>query len=135
MLNFQISCRRAILIFVSACFFASCSTGSRISKTSFTAADRTIAVSKSESFVLRLESNPSEGYRWVWAQPLDYTVLALGNESFSAPETTSSGTGGYQEWHFRAVDAGSAVISLKYILLGSKDTVPIRTQETLVTVK
>lgn len=101
----------------------------------FTELDRSIAVAKTESFTLRLASNPSTGYRWTWAKPLDNTILELGNESYVAGDPNMPGAAGFQEWRFRAVDGGSALVSLKYVRPWEKDTAPIRTHDVIVTVK
>lgn len=77
-------------------------------------------------FALLLESNPTTGYSWQLAEPLDESMVILvskeyeqskeksGSESGGEGETMV-GVGGEDVWTFRAVGEGETEISLKYV--------------------
>ena len=73
-------------------------------------------------FALLLESNPTTGYGWQLAEPLDESLVILVSKEYEqSKESTASegeemvGVGGEDVWTFRAVGEGKTEISLKYV--------------------
>ncbi len=85
-----------------------------------------IEVNVGQEFALALESNPSTGYHWELAQPLDETVLAFLGSEYRPPEANAIGAGGPEIWTFQAVGRGGATISLKYVRPWETDVPPPR---------
>ena len=86
-----------------------------------------IEVDVGQEFALVLGSNPSTGYRWQFAEPLDEAVLAFVGSEYRPPEANPIGAGGPEIWTFRAVGRGATTISLKYIRPWETDVPPART--------
>jgi inhibitor of cysteine peptidase len=67
------------------------------------------------SFTISLDSNPSTGYQWVFANPPDPRYVALlSNEYIPPPAPARIGQSGKQVWRFQALRRGKTTISLKY---------------------
>jgi inhibitor of cysteine peptidase len=69
-------------------------------------------------FALVLESNPTTGYRWQLADPLNESVVILISQEYVQTKATgenTAGAGGEETWTFRAVGEGETEISLKYV--------------------
>jgi len=62
---------------------------------------------------LRLEENPTTGYRWQVDSP-GAPALALGGERYEAPPRGKAGAPGHHVWSFRAVAPRSGIIRLSY---------------------
>jgi len=94
----------------------------------FTTSDSVIEVAKGEEFTIVLNSNPTTGYSWRLAQPLDEGILMLvGNEYLQATpsgKTPVMGAGGREVWSFRALSPGDAEISLEYVRAWEKESRP-----------
>jgi inhibitor of cysteine peptidase len=86
-----------------------------------------IEVDVGQEFALVLESNPSTGYRWELAQPLDETILTFVGSEFRPPATPLPGAPGKELRTFRAVGRGATTISLKYVRPWETDLPPART--------
>ena len=86
----------------------------------------TLRVRVGEEFRITLDSNPTTGYRWSLAQPIDKKILNLVSTEYIAPETDRVGAGGHEIWIFRAIGRGSGTIALKYIRPWEKAEVPER---------
>jgi len=86
-----------------------------------------IRVAAGERFIIALEANPSTGYQWQLAQPLNEAVATLVDHRFEPAQDTSGtvdglglgwirvGVGGTDHWTFEAVGAGTTTISLEYV--------------------
>ena len=72
-------------------------------------------VSPGERFSIVVESNPSTGYGWALAEPLDRPVLRLVGDDYHPPETDLVGAAGHQELTFEAVGDGSTFVQLWYV--------------------
>lgn len=66
-----------------------------------------------ETFTLRLEENPSTGYRWR-LEADGAPALELDGDQYEAPPRATVGGPGHHQWRFRAVAAGSAAVQLSY---------------------
>lgn len=65
-------------------------------------------------FIIALDSNPTTGYSWDFAEEFDPEILTLLDARFQPPETQLKGAGGTQYWTFRTMKEGKTGISLKY---------------------
>lgn len=86
-----------------------------------------IAAVTGQEFKVTLASNPTTGYSWALAKPLDGKLLALVTNIYERPETRLVGAGGNEVWTFKAVAAGKADIAFKYIRPWETNVPPVRT--------
>ena len=93
-----------------------------------------IKVKAGQRFTIRLESNPTTGYGWQLAGPLDQTVVQCVTNIYEAPDSKLMGAGGHEIWTFRAIGEGQAEISMKYVRPWEQDK-PARTNVYTVIVK
>jgi len=85
----------------------------------------TIEVTVGQDFVLSLESNPTTGYSWELTGPLPAWLELIGSEYIPTPtDPPMVGSGGVEEWTFRANDAGTATITFEYRRPWEKDQPP-----------
>ncbi|HEX6291659.1 MAG TPA: protease inhibitor I42 family protein [Herpetosiphonaceae bacterium] len=93
-----------------------------------------VDVALGQVFTIRLESNPSTGYQWQLAQPVDESIVKLEGSEYQPPATVLPGAGGTEAWTFRAVGQGETSIALKYIRPWEKETPPAEQQTFAVVV-
>jgi inhibitor of cysteine peptidase len=75
----------------------------------------TVRVKAGDEFVLALDSNPTTGYTWQFAAPLDEAVVRLSTIEYKrSPVEGLDGIGGKERWRFVGIATGSTEISLKY---------------------
>jgi predicted secreted protein len=98
---------------------------------------RTMEVNVGQQFVVELESNPSTGYQWQFADALDIRLLkALSDKNrFEAPLGAQRDTGGKDLWFFKAVGKGKTVIHLKYAKSQKGEVRPAKLVDIMVTIK
>ncbi|MFH1347753.1 MAG: protease inhibitor I42 family protein [Candidatus Margulisiibacteriota bacterium] len=89
-------------------------------------------VSVGEEFTITLESNPTTGYQWQLARPLDDKIVGLGESKYEmekqeSVETGMVGVGGHEYWTFKAKGKGTTSIELKYVRPWEKDAPPVET--------
>jgi predicted secreted protein len=85
--------------------------------------DEEIEVEVGVDFAIALVSNPSTGYSWRLAEPLDEEVVALVSSVFEEKSVASEGEEGGEKvgapgeelWTFSAVAAGETEIKLEYV--------------------
>lgn len=97
---------------------------------------RDYEVKVGQRFSITLESNPTTGYSWELAEPLDESILKLVSSEYKTLATTfppPPGTGGIEIWTFEALDRGTTEISLKYVRPWETDVPPAR-ERTLVVI-
>lgn len=75
----------------------------------------TIVVEEGEEFAIVLESNPTTGYQWKLAEPLEEEVVVLTGMEFEEAEEELLGAGGEERWTFKAEKRGETTISLAYV--------------------
>lgn len=89
-----------------------------------------LTVMKGNEFTISLESNPSTGFRWFLAKPLDENrVKLVGSEYKHRPAAgvPRLGAGGVEVWTFRAVGEGTTSILLEYKRSWEKGVAPAKT--------
>jgi inhibitor of cysteine peptidase len=94
-----------------------------------------IEVEAGVDFAIALVSNPSTGYSWRLAKPLDEDVIALVSSEFEKKSVESEGgeegeivgAPGEELWTFTAVAEGEAEIELEYVRPWETDKAPEET--------
>ncbi|MDD5668199.1 MAG: protease inhibitor I42 family protein [Actinomycetota bacterium] len=74
-----------------------------------------IQVEKGEEFAVVLASNPTTGYQWKLAEPLESEIVVLVKTEYEAPDTELLGAGGEEKWTFMAEGLGHTSITLSYV--------------------
>ena len=95
----------------------------------FTQAGGDLSVSKGETFVIALESNPSTGFVWTVAQAPDSAVVTLEDQTYEKPDSSAMGAPGTERFTFKAVAAGTTTIGLRYARPSDPDS-PDNTNDT-----
>ena len=95
----------------------------------------TVALNSGGRFAVRLHSNPTTGYGWQLAKPLDEKIVVLVTNDYIHPDTRLIGAGGNEVWIFKAVGRGQVEIALKYVRPWEKDRPPAETNVFKVVVK
>ena len=86
----------------------------------YTQSTTNITAKVGDTFIIQLKSNATTGYRWQITGPLSPAVVKVAN--VYVPNKTSSntvGSGGLENWTFKAVSAGQALIQMEYLQAGS----------------
>ena len=90
---------------------------------------------KGQTLVVTLEGNPTTGYSWEVAEPLDEQVLRQAGEPEFKAESEALGAGGVQVLRFEAVNAGKTALKLAYRRSWEKDVEPLETYSIEVVVR
>jgi inhibitor of cysteine peptidase len=72
-----------------------------------------IKVNVGDNFKIELKSNPTTGYQWQLAEPLNNIELV--SSRYIPPNTNLVGAGGKEIWIFKAIKVGKTHISFKYL--------------------
>jgi inhibitor of cysteine peptidase len=100
------------------------------------AADPTIITAEpGKTFTLTLDSNPTTGYRWELANPVDEKHVKLISSEYHRGSTQLMGAGGKEIWTFKAAAEGNTKIHLKYVRPWETNMPPAQTTNFLVAVK
>jgi inhibitor of cysteine peptidase len=107
---------RNVLIFIAILALAAIACMALIPVT-ITDADngKTIDVLRFRTIKLTLESNPTTGYTWQLVSPEDRRVLRLYYSAYRPKPTNLVGVGGHEEWKFRALAPGTAIVKTVYL--------------------
>jgi inhibitor of cysteine peptidase len=92
-------------------------------------------VALGQEFNITLASNPTTGYHWELADPLDQAVVKLVASEYKDTQTRMLGAGGQEIWTFRAVSRGQTLVNLKYVRPWEKDVAPVEIASFTVTVR
>lgn len=93
---------------------------------------RTIEVKTGDEISIRLEENPTTGYRWAVEQ-MDESILELQNSDYEKRQDSAIGGGGERRLTFRARQAGTTRLLLKNQREWEKDN-PLSQYSVTVTV-
>ena len=96
---------------------------------------REMQLKKGQTLVVTLEGNPTTGYSWEVAEPLDAQVLRQAGEAEFKAESEALGAGGVQILRFEAVTAGQITLKLVYHRPWEKDVEPLETYSIQVVVR
>jgi len=100
------------LLLVSAVMALSLVLGCSVSTRTYTNPDNVIRAKVGQEFVISLKSNPTTGYSWEalspasWLQPLGKT--------YKADEPVLIGSGGVENFRFKALGKGTTSITFGY---------------------
>ncbi len=83
-----------------------------------------IEVKKGETFSIHLASNPTTGFKWQLAGPIDGSILIEAGHEYLRPASMLVGAGGKEIWKFRAAGKGKTVIEMEYVRSWEKQTAP-----------
>ena len=86
----------------------------------------TIKATPGEEFVIKLDANPTTGYEWQLAKPIDDSKIKLINSEYVPDMTSLVGSGGTSVWTFKALQVGKAQLSFKYFRSWEKDKAPAK---------
>ena len=94
-----------------------------------------IKTTPGEEFVIKLDANPTTGYEWQLVQSIDDSLVKFVNSHYVPDMTSLLGSGGKSVWTFKAVRAGKAQISFKYIRPWEKNTPPVKEATYIVSIQ
>jgi len=97
--------------------------------------DNTIKTIVGREFVITLDANATTGYEWQLANPIDSNLINLMRSEYIPYKTGLVGSGGKSIWTFKAIQAGKAQISFKYIRPWEKDTPPVKEAKYIVDIQ
>jgi inhibitor of cysteine peptidase len=104
-------------------------------KTITVTAGQTFIVTAGQTFNVTLASNPTTGYSWALAKPLDAKLLTLVTNIYQRPETRLVGAGGQEVWTFKADGGeGRTDIALKYVRPWETNIPPVQTTNFVVVI-
>jgi inhibitor of cysteine peptidase len=87
----------------------------------------TITLTKGETLILDLDSNPSTGYQWSVDEINEQILKQKGEAVFSQPTSAGEpllGAGGTETFHFEAAGKGQVTLKLNYRRSWEKDIEP-----------
>jgi inhibitor of cysteine peptidase len=84
-----------------------------------------IEVKTGESFMIKLESNPTTGYSWSLVKP-ESDIIKKIDDVYKPTKTAGNivGSGGTEEWTFKAIAKGQTKLVFQYIRPWEKDKQP-----------
>lgn len=80
-----------------------------------------LEVAKGEQLTITLDANPTTGFEWQLATPLNEKVVTQVGHEYQRSDTAAVGAGGSDVWTFKAVGTGSTTIVLEYRRPWEKD--------------
>ena len=101
---------------------------------SFAGDAKPVSAAVGKQFKITLPSNPTTGYSWRLARPLDEAKVKLVTNTYRRAETKLIGAAGQEIWTFKAVGTGNTTIVLQYVRPWEKGARPAQTTNVPVTV-
>ena len=101
---------------ITLMMFIACS-GEEQEPPTFTDTGDTVRMKVGQQFKIVLESNPTTGYKWQFAEAYDTTALRLVEYQYVAKPNPDKlvGRGGHEHWLFESLKDGPSTISLQYL--------------------
>jgi len=127
MLNNKFSFIAMFTLLIALTAAAGCSPQQQEAKASMDDNGREMQLKKGQTLVVTLEGNPTTGYSWEVAEPLDEQVLRQAGEPEFKAESEALGAGGVQILRFEAVNAGKITLKLAYRRSWEKGVEPLNT--------
>jgi len=75
-----------------------------------------------DEFIIMLVSNKTTGYEWQIDRPIDGNKIVQAGLKYVPDDTGMVGSGGKEEWKFKARGTGKSKISFKYVRPWEKGT-------------
>jgi inhibitor of cysteine peptidase len=97
--------------------------------------DRIIEATAGRSFTITLDSNPSTGYQWEISKQPDRSMLELVDTKYIPSEIEIPGAPGKEEWTFKTIKTGKAIISFDYVRPWEKDELPVQTESFIIIIR
>jgi len=135
MLNNKLSFIGLLTLLIALTLATACSPQQQAVKASIDDNGREKQLKKGQTLVVTLEGNPTTGYSWEAAEPLDEQVLQQAGEPEFTQESDLIGAGGVQILRFEAVNAGKFTLKLVYHRPWEKDVEPLETYSIQVVVR
>ena len=88
-----------------------------------------------EEFTIILSANPTTGYQWQLAKPLNKKMVIFLNSEYIADKTGLIGSGGKEMWRFKALRKGSTNIKFKYVRPWEKSISPASEKKFVIVMK
>ena len=95
---------------------------------------RTLTLHVGDGVNLSLAENPTTGYRWEFLTKPEPNCVIV-SDAYVADASGAIGSGGAHQWAFRAVDKGTATVSLGYRRPWEKDVAPAQKFALTIVVK
>ncbi len=93
-----------------------------------------ITVTNGQEFSFTLASNPTTGFRWDLAKPLNTNFVRLLTNEYLRPDSRLVGAGGNEVLKFKATSEGKTEIDLKYARPWEKEVEPAKTTNLVVVI-
>ncbi len=93
-----------------------------------------ISASVGQEFKIVLESNPSTGYQWLLAKPLNESMVKQAGRTYERPNPRQVGAPGSEVLKFTALCEGRTEIQLKYARLWENSGAPLRSTNFVVVI-
>ncbi len=135
MLNNKFSFIALLTLLLALTVATGCSPKQQEVKASIDDDGREKQLKKGQTLVVTLEGNPTTGYSWEVAEPLNEQVLRQAGEPEFKQESDALGAGGVQILRFEAVNAGKFTLKLVYHRSWEKDVEPLETYSIEVVVR
>lgn len=97
-----------------------------------------VEIDAGKLLVITLESNPTTGFRWELAEPIDENLLALIESQYEPgadAEIGLVGADGTEVWTFETLTAGETTITMEYSRPWDGGEKAVKTFEVTVTIK
>jgi inhibitor of cysteine peptidase len=95
-----------------------------------------VALASGQDLVVRLPSNPTTGYRWIYVEPKDAVLRVDGPSSYEAQSAGgAAGAGGTEIWKLAPFKPGQQLLRFEYRRPWEQDVAPSRVATYTVTVK
>jgi inhibitor of cysteine peptidase len=135
MLNNKLSFVALLTMLVTLTLATGCSPQQQEVKAGIDDDGREMQLKKGQTLVVTLEANPTTGYSWEVAEPLDEQVLRQTGEAEFKAESEALGAGGVQILRFEAVNAGQITLKLVYHRPWEEGVEPLETYSLQVVVQ
>lgn len=116
-----------LILLVTLAVATACSPQQQEIKATMDNNGREMQLKKGQTLIVTLEGNPTTGYSWEVAEPLDEQVLRQAGEPEFKAESEALGAGGVQILRFETVNAGKITLKLVYHRPWEKDVEPLET--------
>lgn len=103
-----------IFLLTTICFFGGCATAGKTYTESNDGDSLNLKIN--DLIIIRLESNPTTGYKWNLSEESNSGIISLVSSEFTEKESKENlvGAGGFETLTFKAVSSGSTAIILTY---------------------
>jgi inhibitor of cysteine peptidase len=94
-----------------------------------------VELASGQDLVVRLPSNPTTGYRWIYVEPKDAVLRVNGPSTYEAQTAGAAGAGGTEIWKLAPLKQGQQQVRFEYRRPWEQDVAPSQVATYAVTVK